>query len=352
MSKQDKNIRFQLARRKPNVVTCPVCGRKGKFSLYIDIETNEPIDPDHMSGLCNVCGYHYPPKQYFADHGRKADTITTYIAPSATTGRQWIESYDTISPKKVQQSHRHQGTLYDFLCRTFSKNKNAVDEAWDRYEMGVTKDGGTIYWQQDNMGEYRTGEIIKYRSDGHRDPTTAERWAHNAFANYELRQCLFGLHLIKGDDHAPVVLVESPKNALIFSICFPQYISMAVGSKDQLGAEKLWPIRHHKIIALPDIDAIGQWTQKAQSLSRQGYDITAYDIRRLYKCTDEEYKELGAKGDIADLLIMRHAPKYEIPELPLLQALIQKNPSIGTLCRKFHLVPVHAERYTAGASAV
>lgn len=202
------------------------------------------------------------------------------------------------------------------------------------------------------MGEYRTGEIIKYMSDGHRDPTTAERWAHTSFPHYELRQCLFGLHLIKGNDHAPVVLVEAPKNALIFSICYPHYICMAVGSKDQLNADKLWPIRHHKIIALPDIDAIDQWTEKAQSLNRRGYDIAAYDIRRLYKCTDEECKELSAKGDIADLLILRHAAKYEIPELPLLQALIEKNPAIGILCNKLHLVPVRAERYTAGASAV
>ena len=48
--------------------SCPECGRKRCFTLYID-ETGTPLHEtvgrcDHESS----CGYHYTPKEYFHDH--------------------------------------------------------------------------------------------------------------------------------------------------------------------------------------------------------------------------------------------------------------------------------------------
>ena len=336
MSKQRKDIPIQLARRKPNVVTCPVCGRKSKFSLYIYTATNEPIDPDHRSGLCNVCGYHYPPREYFKDHGR---TTQKFASISSSSSRQWIEPFDTVNPKKVEASHRHDGTLYHYLANIF--DKEAVDKAWDRYLMGITKDDRTIFWQVDNMGEVRTGEFIKYLSNGHRDHATAERWAHNIYKDFSLSQCLFGLHLVE-NDQSPVFVVEAPKNALICSICYPQYIWVAVGSRDQFNGAKLWWVKSHPIVAVPDVDAIQQWTAKAGVLRHSQYNVQVYDFRKLYKCTEDEVKEIGEKGDIADLLIMRSRPPYHIPQLPLLQAMIARQPAIATLCEKLELEVVGA----------
>lgn len=45
--------------------TCPDCGRKGKFSPYIDTVTMRPVD-DRQCGRCNRlsnCGYHLPPRE-------------------------------------------------------------------------------------------------------------------------------------------------------------------------------------------------------------------------------------------------------------------------------------------------
>ena len=44
--------------------TCPSCGRRGKFSPYIDTTTMRPVD-DRTCGRCNRlsnCGYHLPPR--------------------------------------------------------------------------------------------------------------------------------------------------------------------------------------------------------------------------------------------------------------------------------------------------
>ena len=45
--------------------TCPDCGRKGKFSPYIDTVTMRPVD-DRQCGRCSRlsnCGYHLPPRE-------------------------------------------------------------------------------------------------------------------------------------------------------------------------------------------------------------------------------------------------------------------------------------------------
>ena len=50
--------------------TCPRCGRKHTFTRYIDTENNNNYISDNV-GKCNrldKCGYHYTPKQYFADN--------------------------------------------------------------------------------------------------------------------------------------------------------------------------------------------------------------------------------------------------------------------------------------------
>jgi hypothetical protein len=49
--------------------TCPECGQKQSFTLYLDGNTNEPIH--RTVGKCNresKCGYHYTPKQFFIDN--------------------------------------------------------------------------------------------------------------------------------------------------------------------------------------------------------------------------------------------------------------------------------------------
>ena len=55
--------------------TCPQCGRKHTFTRYIDTENNNQYLSERV-GKCNrldKCGYHYTPKQYFADNPHKRD---------------------------------------------------------------------------------------------------------------------------------------------------------------------------------------------------------------------------------------------------------------------------------------
>ena len=48
---------------------CPNCGKPYQFSKYIDTHTGEVLNT--IVGKCNrvdKCGYHYTPKQYFANN--------------------------------------------------------------------------------------------------------------------------------------------------------------------------------------------------------------------------------------------------------------------------------------------
>ncbi len=49
--------------------TCPACQTKHSFTLYVNGNTHEPIH--RTVGKCNreiKCGYHYTPKQFYADN--------------------------------------------------------------------------------------------------------------------------------------------------------------------------------------------------------------------------------------------------------------------------------------------
>ena len=58
--------------------TCPDCGRRGKFSPYIDTTTMRPVD-DRTCGRCNRlsnCGYHLPPRMVASPNfARKRDSL-------------------------------------------------------------------------------------------------------------------------------------------------------------------------------------------------------------------------------------------------------------------------------------
>ena len=72
--------------------TCPECGQKDSFTLYLDGDTHQPIHP--KVGICNraiKCGYHYPPKQYFLDN------------PTAI-GRDAIHSVSNHQPHSVSNT--------------------------------------------------------------------------------------------------------------------------------------------------------------------------------------------------------------------------------------------------------
>ena len=184
-----------------------------------------------------------------------------------------------------------------------------MQRAAERYRLGRSRDGGVIFWQIDDQGRTRDGKIMYYREDCHRDKSRHPSWASarlKAYYGYDgelpIDRCLFGLHLL-GVVGGAVCVVEAEKTAVIMSEVYPQYVWMAAGGLSALSAEKLRPLRDHKVVLFPDTDPDGTtyacWKAIAGEASRS-FLSPIYVSPLLERHATPEQK--AAKIDIVDLL--------------------------------------------------
>ena len=111
--------------------------------------------------------------------------------------------------------------------------------------------------------------------------------------------CLFGAHLLPRYPTAPVILVESPKNALVGAAEHPEFLWVATGNKGMLKRSVLSPLRGRTVIVYPDRDAIDEWEEKLLHMQ----DIAPFRISHLCEHVAPADQP---KYDIADYIISRH----------------------------------------------
>lgn len=291
-----------------NRYDCPNCGKKHVFTRYIDLDRKEYVAIE--VGKCNreqKCGYHLSPKEHFRNQetfaGRKSkveevkDSVLKQIAfksrhnnlsTSFIDQNQFLQSLETSSSNN----------LFSFLQSVMSRE--ALTEIKEKYYIGTfgSWKGITIFWQVDDLGRVRTGKMMLYdRSTGKK---TKLNWVHSflKLRDFNLQQCLFGLHLLNSDKDKTIALVESEKTAVIASIAFPQFIWMATGGLMNLKASMLKPLANRKVILFPDAGCYHDWNNRVASLPNN----IEYFISDLVenKATAEEKRE-GC--DIADYIL-------------------------------------------------
>ena len=236
------------------------------------------------------------------------------------------------------------GTASAF-CRAVVSNGYLTDaqmqHAAQRYRLGVSRDGGVIFWQIDECDLLRDGKIMHYRLDCHRDHDRKPTWTAyllrkngRLLKDWNADHCLFGLHLLSVecrvesvefptglpdalDSRAaansklytlnsqlrPVAVVEAEKTAVIMSEVKPEYIWLATGGKTELNVAKLKPLEGRRIILFPDTDADGQtyrdWYDVAEAASDVfGHPVTVSSILEQHATPAQK----AAKIDLVDLL--------------------------------------------------
>lgn len=210
-----------------------------------------------------------------------------------------------------------------------------VDTVLDEYRVGATRQGFTVFWQIDECEGIRTGHCMLYKSNGHRyhndervynsdwihamlqrvvvrddrgrpvkdkDGKEIPRYLQYASTKVEMRQTLFGMHLLGKYPKADVHIVESEKTALICAIYFgndEQNVWMASCGKYNLTAERLAPIiKERRVIALhPDKDGKEEWRDKMNALGYAKAYIEDTLMLRYWTPAD------GEKADDADILL-------------------------------------------------
>jgi len=350
--------------------TCPKCGQKQSFTLYLDGNTNEPIH--RTVGKCNresKCGYHYTPKQFFIDNpsncrdkaclvSNQPYHIPKKISPSSLREGSRVR-FGTIPFSFVERSASHKSNFVRFLCEILTNEQ--ISSIGDKYALGATITNEVIFWQIDINGKVRTGKIMQY------NPETGKRikhesgaidWVHNKLKksgalpdDYNLQQCFFGEHLLSLHPEATVCIVESEKSALISAALFPDQIWLAAGGIGNLSVDKCRVLKERKVILYPDLNGYNKWLDKAIEIEKQcGCNISVSTL--LEHISTPEAKAQGL--DIADYMINQLksplstwrgvggevTPHEQSRYTPELQFMIEKNKSLEILIEKLQLVEV------------
>ena len=197
-----KSYRYRLDETSKKY-RCPSCN-KTRFVRYIDNETNRLAD--EIYGRCDrevECGYFRYPK------GLNTLSPLEFTPPP-------IKKPSFIDAEIVTKSMSNY-TINPFV--NFLKKEcddKTVDWLIERYRLGTSKKfgGSVVFWQIDTLGKVRTGKVMHYNSEtGERSNSIT--WAHKLInaPDFELRQCLFGLHLVT-ENVTTVAIVESEKTAI------------------------------------------------------------------------------------------------------------------------------------------
>ena len=286
---------------------CPACNHRGRtFVRYIDTETRQHL-ADHV-GRCgreNNCGYHYKPSQYFerersivhrpwsmANAGKRI--FRQKNKPKAnhrpSTIGYGLKDFLCIHPDIVNASFKQydRNNLVQYLIQQFGFDK--ADELVGRYRIGTAKHwpGSTVFWQIDTLGQARTGKVMLYNTQtGKRvkTPFSHITWAHALLRakledrgqksesdsdvrhqTSDIKQCLFGEHLLKEFPGKQVAIVESEKTAIIASAYNDSFVWLACGSISNLNAAICKALNGRRVTLYPDLGAYDKWKAKARQL--------------------------------------------------------------------------------------
>lgn len=198
-----------------------------------------------------------------------------------------------------------------------------IEKVLNAYCVGHGKNGHTIFWQLDEHGRLRTGKMMKYKQDGHRDKeafwnfdfihSTLSRkrkdedpWPFPNIFNPDKQEpqlTFFGMHLLdKYGKNATVNIVESEKTAVLMAIAYGNHANqvwMACGGLEMINRERLQPIidRGRRIILYPDRDGIDKWRVKCEQMHYPNMAVDCIPVQKWWKPED------GEKADIADVVI-------------------------------------------------
>lgn len=241
---------------------CPKCGKK-RFVLYLDDDKVPAGDEFGRCDRVSSCGYHQYPNS------------SKPPKPVPKPKRTLI-----IEPSIAEASIEHGGSTVfgNWIIRVFGE-KGA--EALKLYNVGASKKwykGGllpaTVFWQRDFKGQFRTGKIMGYALNGVDCKRVKEppqyTWVHRQIdfdeTSFEMRQCLFGEHLLP--EAQAVAVFESEKSAVFAHCLFAQnskhITCVATGGKQQFKEQILAHLSGKEVVVCPDKGCLNDW-RKAYS---------------------------------------------------------------------------------------
>ena len=292
-------------------------------------------------GTCQHCGEVIQLHSY----KRNSENITKCIPKSTKLPTKKITkitktNYNRVNNQILIKSRNklNENNLYTFLVSIFGHLK--AKELADKYYLGTAKHwkGATVFWQIDQRKQIRTGKIMLYNAiSGKRikQPFNHIAWVHKVLKieDFNLEQCFFGEHLIT--KFKQIAIVESEKTAIIASGYLPQYIWLAVGSLNNLSANRCKVLEGKTVTLYPDLNAYDKWSEKAKQIEQKlNIKFIISDLLE-QKATNED-KQQGL--DLADFLIKHnYKQQYMSNDMQNLDKLITQNSNLLHLIDVFGL---------------
>lgn len=275
----DKHPSLHFSRKK-NIFKCFVCGAKGDlFKLVMDSENLS--FPDACQWLMKKFSIvDLPDVDCHSDHRGGIST-----KPAVVECIETPKVFKPLDQTFVTKSLSVKSTFCTSLVTTGLLSQQQMLSAADRYHLGISKDGGVVFWLIDDSGIIRNGKIMFYEPNCHRSKSHTPTWvvaklksSGSLPSNVDNPHCLFGLHLLNPQTTRSlslskgVAVVESEKSAIILSELFPDYLWMASGGKTMLNASLFAPFGDRRIILFPDTDESGEtyrfWSQVASEATK------------------------------------------------------------------------------------
>jgi len=203
---------------------------------------------------------------------------------------------DFIPKEMIEASFNkfRENTFFMWLVRLFGQDV-ALD-LQSKYNIGTAKNNGTIFFQQDSEGKFRTGKVMYYQPNGKRNKNRNSWYVHRAIKeDFELVQVFFGEHLIKENPDKPVALVESEKTAILMSVFEPEYTWLASGGANMLNSYRLLRLPRLDLVS-PDEGEFDNWKDRTESFFDRQMD------GRVERAFREGKVSKGA--DILDLILI------------------------------------------------
>jgi hypothetical protein len=289
--------------------TCPNCNHKGEFTRFVGNDGNYIAA---NVGICNrlsKCGYRYTAKEYYADNPTTSKFVTARPGKSeqikVRNSHSESVSFDVIPPEHLTATlgDYDRNVFAQFLFNLFPDDTDAVRNVLKSYLVGTYKTY-TCFPSIDRLSRICRAKLIRF------NPVTGKRLKDiygtsslpaklRLKKDFNYKQIFFGEHLLERDTIKPVAIVEAEKTAIIASLCMPQFIWLATGSKQWLKADRLQPFENRQVILYPDADGFNQWERVASEASCRGLIVKTSALIENF-ATDEQKQN---QYDLADYLI-------------------------------------------------
>ena len=285
-----------------NIFKCFSCGKGGDvIGLVMQVENLKYMDAcQWLMNEFSIAEIHSDGRSMMEDVGCVTSDISLQTSDIIALNPEIVKKSRSISSVFCQ-------SLLSCNYMTYQQLKHAAEQ----YHLGVSKDGGVVFWQIDEQQRIRTGKVMYYQTDCHRIKERTPTWVHSLLKRqlpegWALHRCLFGQHLLSSQaPGATVCVVESEKTAVICSEQMPDCAWLACGGLQMLNAEMLQPLTDYKVVIFPDTDTTGdtfrQWYTIAQQAQKQyqfRYPLRISRLLELHATAEQKQRKI----DIVDFL--------------------------------------------------